>query len=175
MDGNQRASRCVGGLCWVCASVCVETGVCRWGILNSHLISGENSNNRERHSCSDRVYLYEERCWEEGERALLCTCEVGQWSAINQKSKQRHDTGYSELYTQLQHLPMPHKPPGFIVPSRVKVTRLRRDISAHLLCRAVSARLFGWWMCISLITLFCLLIKRPRYFQNWQKQSDVLS
>lgn len=45
---------------------------------------------------------------------------------------------------------------------------------ALLLCCAAAARLLGWWMCISLITLLCLLIKWQRYFKTWQKQRRVV-
>lgn len=76
--GQQMCRWFVMGL-WV--SVC-QIGVCLKNIPNHHLIIRESCNSRERegervlagHSCSDRVYLCGQRCWEEGEQTPLCTC-----------------------------------------------------------------------------------------------------
>lgn len=142
VDENRRTSRCVGGLCWVCESVCVETGVCRTKPPKTGVLSAGRIPIAGR-APDPRAFLQRQGLfmwgkvlrggggWEEW--ALLRTCQVGQWSAINQKSKQRLDTGYSEVYAQLQHLPMPHRPLGFLSSHRkVEVTRPEWDIITHL-------------------------------------------
>lgn len=178
MCGYQRASRCDGGLCWLCESVCVEMGVCRWNVpvvLSAGRIPIVGQALDPRHSCSDMVYLCGERCWEEGEQALPSHILGG--AVVSNKSK-KQTKAWHWILRALYSVAAPANATqalDFIVPSQVKVTWPELDISTHLLCCTVAARLFGWWMCISLITSLCLLIKRLRYFKTWQKQREVLS
>lgn len=134
---------------------------------NCHLISRENSNSRE--STGPQAFLQRQGLFMWGK--VLRGGGAGSpphmlgGAVVSNKSKKQTKAWHwirGPLYSAAAPANATQAPVVFFFAFTVQGNMTVVDISTHLLCCTVAVSLFGWWMCMSLITSICLLTKRLR-------------